>query len=121
MDQPMSSNTAAPLQMVVPKMSGDMRFVGIMYIIIGAFYCLTIIGAVIGVPLIICGIRLREAADAFGAFLNSNDASALAYGFERQGRFFFIFKVLFIVGLVLAAIYFLVIIIALLATGLSNM
>jgi len=69
-------------------MMGDMRFVGMFNIIYGALVCLSIIGAIIGVPLIICGMRLREAADAFSAYQSSNDIDALHRGFERQSRFF---------------------------------
>ena len=97
-------------QTVVRDMSRDMKFVGIFSIIFGALECITIVGALIGVPLIFAGIRLREAADSFLGFLNSNDAAALEYGFERQKRFFFIYKVLIIVSIVLMIFYFVVII-----------
>lgn len=94
-------------QMMVTKMNGDMRFVGIFNIIYGGLACLSIIGAVVGVPLIIGGIRLREAADSFEAYLHSSDFSALEKGLERQSRFFFIQKVFLIVGLVLTGLYIL--------------
>ena len=99
------SNTVTPtpmMQMTVSKMSGDMRFVGIFYIIMGALNCLSIIGAIIGVPYIICGLRLRESADAYNSFLGTNDSNLLERAFERQGSFFFIQKVLMIIGLILA-------------------
>jgi hypothetical protein len=82
-----------------------MRFVGIFYIIIGALYCISIIGAIVGIPLIICGLRVREAADSFTAYLGSNDSNMLERAFERQGSFFFIQKVLMIIGLVLIVLY----------------
>jgi len=89
------SVTISPMmQMTVSKMSGDMRFVGIFYIIMGALYCLSIIGALVGIPLIICGLRLREAADSFTSYLGSNDSGILERAFERQGSFFFIQKVI---------------------------
>ena len=112
---------AVPLPTVINKMTGDMKFVGIMYIIMGAFYCLSIIGAIFGVPLIICGVRLRESADAYLNFMTSEDQAALHYGFERQGRYFFIQKVLFIVGLVLFCLYIFAIFIAILVGALSHM
>jgi hypothetical protein len=105
------SSTISPmLQLTISKMNGDMKFVGIFYIIIGAFYCLTIIGAVIGIPLIISGLRVREAADSFGTYLNSNDAAFLERGFEKQGSFFFIQKVFMIIALVLIVLYIIFII-----------
>lgn len=96
-------------QMTVNKMTGDMRFVGVFYIIMGVIYCLSIIGAVIGIPLIICGLRLRESADAFNGFLGSNDGSMLERAFERQGSFFFIQKVLMIIALVFMVLYIILI------------
>ncbi len=101
------SSTVTPtpmMQMTVSKMSGDMRFVGIFYIITGALNCLSIVGAIIGIPYIICGLRLREAADAFNSYLGSNDMNLLERAFERQGSFFFIQKVLMIIGIIIAVL-----------------
>jgi len=101
------SSTVTPtpmMQMTVSKMSGDMRFVGIFYIIMGALNCLSIIGAIIGIPYIICGLRLRESADAYNSYLGSNDVNLLESAFERQGSFFFIQKVLMIIGIVIAVL-----------------
>jgi len=100
------SSVITPLaQMSVNKMTGDMRFVGVFYIIIGALYCLTIIGALIGIPFIISGLRLRESADAYSGYSTSNDSNMLERAFERQASFFFIQKVLMIIGLVLIVLY----------------
>lgn len=100
------SVTVTPMaQMTITKMSGDMRFVGIFYIIMGALYCLSIIGAIVGIPLIICGLRLRESADAYSGYLSSSDTNMLDRAFERQGSFFFIQKVLMIIALVLIVLY----------------
>jgi hypothetical protein len=115
------TSTLSPVaQMTVNKMTGDMKFVGIFYIVVGAIYCLTIVGAVIGIPFIICGLRLRESSDAYNGYLTSNDAGMLERAFERQGSFFFIQKVLLIIGLVLMVIY-IIFIIAFSATLFSSM
>jgi hypothetical protein len=106
-----SGNFSPMLHMTIGKMIGDMRFVGIFYIIFGALYCLTIIGALIGIPMIIMGLRVREAADGFGGYQTSFDPNFLERGFERQQRFFFIQKVLMIIGLVLMVVYILFIIV----------
>ena len=90
---------------IVNKMTGDMSFVGIFYIIIGAIECLTIIGAVIGIPFIICGLRLRESADSFKMYLNSGDSIMLERALERESSFFFIQKVLLIISIVIFALY----------------
>ncbi|RPI73670.1 MAG: hypothetical protein EHM47_05625 [Ignavibacteriales bacterium] len=115
------TTTVSPMaQMTINKMTGDMRFVGIFYIIIGALYCLTIIGAVIGIPFIICGLRLRESAEAYSGYVGSSDTNMLERAFERQGSFFFIQKVLMIIGLVLMVLY-VIFIIAFSATIFSAM
>ncbi|HLA63497.1 MAG TPA: DUF5362 family protein, partial [Rhodothermales bacterium] len=62
----------------VDKMVGDMRFVGIMTVIFGAFSCLGIITAIIGVPVIIMGLRLRESADQFERWARAGDEASLS-------------------------------------------
>ena len=103
------------LQMTVNKMTGDMQFVGIFYIIIGALQCLSIFGAIIGIPVIICGLRLRESADFFKGYLATGDSLMLENAMERQGRFFFIQKVLIIIYLIIFALT----IVALIIFGIS--
>src|SRR5574338_1169017 len=93
------------LHITVNKMSGDMNFVGIFYIIIGAIECLTIIGAIVGIPLIICGLRLRESADSFRMYLTSGDSFMLERALERESRFFFIQKIFLIISIVLFVLY----------------
>lgn len=115
------TTTVSPMsQMTINKMTGDMRFVGIFYIIMGALYSLTIVGAVIGIPFIICGLRLRESAEAYNGYIGSSDTNMLERAFERQGSFFFIQKVLMIIGLVLMVLY-IIFIIAFSATIFSSM
>lgn len=108
-----SSSTFKPpslFQMNFEKMIKDMRFVGMFTIIYGAITCLTIIGALLGVPTIIVGLRMREAADQFAIFKATNDSASMRRGFELQGQYFKIVKILIIIGLVLTVIYFIAII-----------
>lgn len=97
------------------KMVGDMRFVGIFFIISGALSCLSIIGAIAGIPLIMMGLRIREASDQFNYFSKSNDKKSLKEGFELQGKFFKIYKILIIVGIVIFVLYFFAIIMMIIA------
>ncbi len=99
------SPTNPAFQAMLSKLNSDMRFVGIFTIIGGAISCLGIITAIVGVPLIISGMRLREAADSFTTYLASNDLAVLQQGLERQSRYFFIQKVFIIIGLVLTGLY----------------
>lgn len=98
---------------MVKKMASDMKFNGIFIIIYGALTCLSIIGAVIGVPLIFAGIRLNEASDLFKTYINSGDFTSLSNALERQGRYFYISKILIIISLVLIALYIIAFIILL--------
>lgn len=97
--------TLPMLRTTISKLSSDMRFVGIFFIIVGALYSITIIGAVLGIPLIISGLRLREASDSFSSYMLSGDNNMLERALERQGRFFFIQKIFIIITLVVMVIY----------------
>lgn len=100
----------------IPKMAMYMKFIGLLQIIGGALYCITIIGALIGVPVIFMGIRLREAADGFRKYLASDSKQDLEVAVEKQKRSFYIQFVLSIIGLVVMVIY-IIVLIALLASG----
>ncbi|MGE5456765.1 MAG: DUF5362 domain-containing protein [Methanococcaceae archaeon] len=110
----------ADMPFMISKMAGDMNFVGIFFIIYGALSCLTIFGAIIGIPVIFMGIRVREAADEFKIFKASQGMETLYRAFERQQRFFFIQKVLIIIGLVIMVLS-IFLIISLIAAGFSYM
>ncbi len=99
-------------QQIITQMIKNMKFVGIWNIIIGVINCLTCIGAIVGVPIIFAGIRLRQSADSFITFAQSGmqDQNSLQTALEKQSRFFFIFKVLIIIGIILAVIEIFVII-----------
>ncbi len=87
------------------KMTSDMKFVGMFTIVYGVLTSLSIIGAIIGVPLIFAGLRIREAADEFSTFRLTNESTSLKKGFELQGKYFNIQKIIIIVGLILMALY----------------
>ncbi len=110
-------NFDAPFQALIVKMSKDMSFIGIIAVIMGALDCITIIGAAIGIPVIFAGIRLRESAEAFRNYALNRDTYFLHHAIERQERYFFIWKVLAIVGICLAALYIIFIIIFAVVAG----
>jgi len=93
------------------QMIGDMKFVGVFTIVYGAITCLSIVGAIIGIPMIIMGMRLRESADFYSSYQAQKDENALGLAFEKQGSYFNIQKILIIIGLVLIGLYILGIII----------
>lgn len=88
-------------QMIFSQMIKDMKFVGMFIIIFGALNCLSIVGAIIGIPYIFIGMRIRESAEQFDIFRMTNDARAMRMGFELQSKYFRIIKILIIVMLVL--------------------
>jgi hypothetical protein len=101
---------AAPLSSTIPDMAKYMNFIGLLQIIGGALYCITIIGAIIGIPVIFMGLRLREAADGFKKYLASDSKQDLSLAIEKQTKSFFINFILTIISLVLVGIYIIVII-----------
>ncbi|ROL59725.1 hypothetical protein D9V86_10320 [Bacteroidetes/Chlorobi group bacterium ChocPot_Mid] len=86
---------------ILTRMSKDMTFLAIFLIVYGALSCLTIIGALIGVPYIFAGLRMKESAEHFRNYAFGNNVAELHYAIERQQRMFFIFKVLAIIAIVL--------------------
>lgn len=98
------------LAATINQMAKDMRFYAIFYIITGAFYCLTIFGAIFGVPLIIYSLKLKDAADQFEEFGHSNDFFSLHKAMENQRKFFFFNKMLIIIGIVFFVLYILLMI-----------
>ncbi len=113
---PAPAPASTPLSASIPDLTKYMRLIGLLQMIGGVIYCLTIIGAIIGVPVYIMGKRLRESADAFTNYNSSNSGRDLETAIERQTRSFFIQYVLAIIGLVFMAIY-IVVIIGMLASG----
>lgn len=109
----------------VIAMSKDMYFMGIIAIIFGALYCLSFIGAAIGIPLIFAGIRLKESSEAFKSYASLNDFKALEYAIFKQQRFFYIIKVLTIVSIILYVLFILfyigIIVVLLSSGGLENL
>ncbi len=91
------------------RMTSDMKFLGMFYIIYGVISSLTIIGAIIGIPLLISGLRLRSAADELNAFHSTNDSNLLRRGFELQGKFFNIHKIMVLVAIIIAVLNIVVI------------
>jgi len=88
------------------RLSGDMTFLAWYYIITGGLICLSIIGALIGVPQIISGLRLKDSADELSRYAYEPNPQLLEQALNFQQKFFFIQKVLIIIGLVFLAIYF---------------
>ena len=85
-------------------MTGDMRFVGIFQIVFGALACLSIFGAITGIPMLISGIRARESADAFTNYQQAGDPNWLARAFNGQAGYFKMQKIMAILTIVMVAL-----------------
>ena len=94
-----------PLGLGFERTLSDMRFMGWISMIYGILTCLSIIGAVLGVPLIIASHRFIEGVNRFELFRNTGTEGELAAGFYELGRSFRILKVLTIIYLVLTVGY----------------
>ncbi len=111
---------APPEDQVIVKMARDMKFMAIWTIIGGSISCIYIISAVIGIPIIIAGIRLKDAADLFKSYLVTRDPGTLQMAFEKQWRYFYINKVIILVYLGIVALGLIILIIILLVGGLAT-
>ena len=83
-----------------PRLTGNMKFVGIYYMVVGVLTSLTIVGAIIGVPTFIAGSRLRDAAENLKLYNENKSDETLNRAFNLQNSSFFIYKVIIIVSLV---------------------
>lgn len=99
-----SFRPSSPFQMMFESMTKDMNFVGTFVLIYGVLNCLSIIGMIIGIPLIFAGLHLRGAGEHFSLFKTTNNSASMRTGFELQGKFYRIIKIIIIVSLVLTAL-----------------
>lgn len=95
------------------KLIFNMNFVGMAIIIYGVINSLTIIGAIIGIPLIIMGLRLRESASSYEMFKLTGETSSLINAIQKQDEYFNIHKILIIIFLVLTLLSIILVISAL--------
>ena len=105
----------------IPGMTKYMKFVGTFAIIIGIVYCVTIIGAIIGIPMYLMGKRLRESADSFLKYRRSGSGQDLYSAIERQTRAFYIQYIFVIIGLVLLGLNIIGLVIFLIAGNSSGL
>lgn len=85
-------------------MNKNLNFVGILNIVFGAISCLSIIGAIVGVPQIIAGIRLRDANEKLKFFFSDENNTHFKDSISQIAKYFEITKIIFIINLVLIAL-----------------
>ncbi len=92
---------------IIQKMHKHMKGIAIFTIIIGVLYCLTIIGAIFGIPLIIMGLRLKDSANNFNYYIQSQNENFLKEALYNQSVYFkiqYIFLIIVLIIIILAII-----------------
>ena len=104
--QATANNSIQDLVQPLASGKGWMKFVGIMFIIQGAVTALTIVGIVIAWLPIWTGVLLMQASSAIERAQLTGDSSALKESLARLRTYFIIQGVLYLVGIVVAVLYF---------------
>jgi Family of unknown function (DUF5362) len=107
-------------EVLYPRLTGNMKFVGIYYMVVGVLASITIIGAIVGIPTFIAGSRLRDAAENLKLYNENRSDDTLNRALNLQNSSFFIYKILIIVSLVVMVLYIIGIIIFLSTYNLSH-
>lgn len=93
---------------MIDSLSGWMKFMGIYTIIAGAFSCLGIITAAIGVPLIFAGIALTKSSKSIKTYKQYNNPYNLNEVFTSLNKYFKIQGILTIIGIIISIIVIIV-------------
>ncbi len=96
-----ASDYAHPMGAGFGQTLGDMRFMGWVGMVYGILTCLSIVGAIVGVPLIIASHRFIEGINRFENYRQNRTEAELQAGFAELGRSFRILKILTVIYLVL--------------------
>lgn len=89
------------MRIMVRKMAGDMIFVGVINFIIGILISLSIIGALIGIPVMVYSFRMIQSGGNFKQFSRTGNFHDLFEAFLMQRKSFFTQKVILIVVILL--------------------
>mgnify|MGYP005836977011 CR=1 FL=1 len=93
------------------NLAKNMKFVSLFIIIYGAISTLSIVGALVGIPIIFAGLKLRDASIAIYNYLHSNLQHDLDNAVEKQARAFWILKILILVTILFYIFVILILII----------
>lgn len=94
-------NLDEQMRVIVRKMAGDMTFVGVVNFIIGILISLSIIGALIGIPVMVYSFRMIQSGGNYRRFSRTGDVEDLYEAFFKQRKSFFTQKVILIVVILL--------------------
>ncbi|WP_266170430.1 DUF5362 domain-containing protein [Dyella subtropica] len=106
LSQAESNHSVSELSQPLASGSGWMKFVGIMFIIQGAITAITIVGIIIAWLPIWIGVLLMQSAGSIERAQLSGDAVALKEALAKLKTYFVIQGVLYLVGIALMVLYF---------------
>ena len=86
------------------RLTGWATFMGVFAVVKGLVLCLGIVTAIIGVPLIIAGLRLTGAVDSMKEFSYANDVNKLSDMVDKLNTYFRIYGILTLIGLLVGFI-----------------
>ncbi|MEL6106825.1 MAG: DUF5362 family protein [Planctomycetota bacterium] len=78
-----------------------MTLIGILAMIAGVLYCLTIIGAIVGIPFVIMGNSLRKASQSLEEGSSTGNPNAFMEANQSLGLFFLIAGIFAIIGILM--------------------
>lgn len=79
---------------------------GWLYLILGIVYCLSVIGAILGVPLIVAGVGLLRAGDGLQLFVRTEHHDDLVESLRGLRQFFLTTGIIFLVSFILPILFF---------------
>lgn len=88
------------------KTLGDMKFMGMAGMIYGILTCLSVVGAILGVPIIIASNRFLEAVKILEQYRQSNRPEDMASAFQELGRSYRLMKIVVMITIGMTALYF---------------
>lgn len=100
------------LYQTIDNLSGWMKFMGIYTIVLGSIYCLGIVTAAFGIPMILGGRSLFKASNNIIKLKQFNNPFILNETFSALNKYFKITGIITIISVVLTVMYFIILIFA---------
>lgn len=100
------------LYQTIDNLSGWMKFMGIYTIVLGSIYCLGIVSAALGIPMILGGRSLFKASNNIIKLKQFNNPFILNETFSSLNKYFKITGIITIISVVLTVMYFIILIFA---------
>lgn len=83
----------------------NMRFIGVAGLVYGILTCLSLVGAIIGVPIIIAANRFLESVKMLEQYRASNRLEDMEAAFHEMGRSFRLLKIVVMISIGMTVLY----------------